>query len=77
MSLEILNEQPGSETASLLDVEVKTDPKEEYEDDFTDEDISTTSAITEGDLRKVQVLFLSVLYEIFVIEFVDFSLKHV
>lgn len=56
LGLDILDEQPGSETISLLQAEGMSRtsaPKMEYEDDFTGEDISTASVLTEGDLKKV------------------------
>ena len=54
-NLEILDDQPGSETASLLEVdgECGKSDKMDYEDDFTDEDIATSSVLTEGDFEKV------------------------
>ncbi|XP_028411019.1 centrosome-associated protein 350-like isoform X2 [Dendronephthya gigantea] len=49
---DILNDEPGSETASLLEVDRRKSPDQniEYDDDFTDVDIS--SVTTEGDLKK-------------------------
>ena len=59
-NLEILDDQPGSETASLLEVggESGKSDKIEYEDDFTDEDLATSSVLTEGDLDKVNTNWL-------------------
>ena len=56
--IDILNEEPGSETASLLDVDRRKTPDQnmEYEDDFTDAEMS--SVMTEGDLKKVSITFL-------------------
>ncbi len=53
--IDILNEEPGSETASLLDVDRRKTPDQnmEYEDDFTDAEMS--SVMTEGDLKKVSI----------------------
>ena len=55
LRVDILNEEPGSETASLLEVEKRRSPDQnmEYEDDFTDVEMSS-----EGDLGKVNFAFL-------------------
>lgn len=54
--VDILNEEPGSETASLLDVNrgKSSDHNMEYEEDFTD----ASSVMTEEDLKKVNSAFL-------------------
>lgn len=56
--VDILNEEPGSETASLLEVvrssKKNTDHSMEYEDDFTDVEVSTAASVmTDGELKKV------------------------
>ena len=49
--VDILNEEPGSETASLLEVNRGKDSGQnmDYEEDFTD----ASSVVTEDDLKKV------------------------